>query len=115
LKSHGSPCHTQPQSCSKWYATSGLLPKATAIWCRVRIDYGRRVAGFRGGLREARRRAEVIRPLVESASPSSCLATAATLGLSERQTYVRIPTKPAMHSKMKPATCTDLKPAGVPI
>ena len=28
---------------------------------------------------------------------------------------VRIPTKPAMHSKMKPATCTDLKPAGVPI
>ena len=28
---------------------------------------------------------------------------------------VRIPTKPAMHSKTKPATCSDLKPAGVPI
>jgi len=28
---------------------------------------------------------------------------------------VRIPTKPAMHSKMKPAICSDLKPAGVPI
>ena len=29
--------------------------------------------------------------------------------------YVRIPTKPAMHSNLKPATCSDLKPAGVPI
>jgi hypothetical protein len=28
---------------------------------------------------------------------------------------VRIPTKPAMHSNVKPATCSDLKPAGVPI
>jgi hypothetical protein len=28
---------------------------------------------------------------------------------------LRIPTKPAMHSKMKPATCSDPKPAGVPI
>ena len=28
---------------------------------------------------------------------------------------VRIPTKPAMHSKMTPATDSDLKPAGVPI
>jgi putative transposase len=39
--------------------------------------------------REARRRAEVIRPLVESAHRSRHLvqAAAATLGLSERQTY----------------------------
>jgi hypothetical protein len=29
--------------------------------------------------------------------------------------YVRIPTKPAMHSNMKPATNSDPKPAGVPI
>ena len=29
--------------------------------------------------------------------------------------YVRIPTKPAMHSNLKPATYTDLKPATVPI
>ena len=38
---------------------------------------------------EARRRAEVIRPLVESAHRSRHLveAAAATLGLSERQTY----------------------------
>ena len=28
---------------------------------------------------------------------------------------VRIPTKPAMHSNRKPATYSDLKPAGVPI
>ena len=28
---------------------------------------------------------------------------------------VRIPTKPAMHSNLKPATCSDPKPAGVPI
>ena len=39
--------------------------------------------------REARRRAEVIRPLVESAHRSRHLvqAAAATLGLSERHTY----------------------------
>ena len=29
--------------------------------------------------------------------------------------YVRIPTKPAMHSNRNPATCSDLKPARVPI
>jgi hypothetical protein len=29
--------------------------------------------------------------------------------------YLRIPTKPAMHSNLKPATCSDPKPAGVPI
>jgi hypothetical protein len=29
--------------------------------------------------------------------------------------FVRIPTKPAMHSNLKPATCSDPKPAGVPI
>jgi hypothetical protein len=28
---------------------------------------------------------------------------------------LQIPTKPAMHSNMKPATCSDPKPAGVPI
>jgi hypothetical protein len=28
---------------------------------------------------------------------------------------VRIPTKPAMHSERKPATDSDLKPAGIPI
>jgi len=28
---------------------------------------------------------------------------------------VRIPTKPAMHSNLKPATCSDAKPAGIPI
>jgi hypothetical protein len=28
---------------------------------------------------------------------------------------VRIPMKPAMHSNVKPATCSDPKPAGVPI
>ncbi|MEF2554190.1 hypothetical protein VQ042_23140 [Aurantimonas sp. A2-1-M11] len=35
------------------------------------------------------------------------------LGFSEA--YLRIPTKPAMHSKMKPATCSDFIPAAVPI
>jgi len=29
--------------------------------------------------------------------------------------YLRIPTKPAMHSNTKPATYSDLKPASVPI
>jgi hypothetical protein len=28
---------------------------------------------------------------------------------------LRIPMKPATHSKRKPATCSDLKPAGIPI
>jgi hypothetical protein len=28
---------------------------------------------------------------------------------------MRIPTKPAMHSERKPATDSDLKPAGIPI
>jgi hypothetical protein len=28
---------------------------------------------------------------------------------------LRIPMKPAMHSNLKPATCSDPKPAGVPI
>ena len=28
---------------------------------------------------------------------------------------LRIPTKPAMHSERKPATDSDLKPAGIPI
>jgi len=28
---------------------------------------------------------------------------------------MRIPTKPAMHSNLKPATYSDAKPAGVPI
>jgi len=30
-------------------------------------------------------------------------------------TELRIPTKPAMHSNVKPATCSDPKAAGVPI
>ena len=29
--------------------------------------------------------------------------------------FVRIPTKPAGHSNLKPATCSDTKPARVPI
>jgi hypothetical protein len=29
--------------------------------------------------------------------------------------WLRIPTKPAMHSNRNPATCSDLKPARVPI
>jgi hypothetical protein len=32
-----------------------------------------------------------------------------------RVDLVRIPMKPATHSKRKPATCSDLKPAGIPI
>ena len=35
--------------------------------------------------------------------------------LPAKQVGLRIPTKPAMHSNMKPATCSDPKPAGVPI
>jgi len=31
------------------------------------------------------------------------------------RSLLRIPTKPAMHSKMKPATYSNPKPAGVPI
>jgi hypothetical protein len=30
-------------------------------------------------------------------------------------TFVRIPTKPAMHSNIKPATYSDPKPATIPI
>jgi hypothetical protein len=32
-----------------------------------------------------------------------------------RAFWMRIPTKPAMHSNPKPATCSDPKPAWVPI
>ncbi|CAN2536224.1 hypothetical+protein [Methylocapsa aurea] len=34
---------------------------------------------------------------------------------SDMDPRVRIPTKPAMHSNMNPATCSDPKPASVPI
>jgi transposase-like protein len=35
--------------------------------------------------------------------------------LTQWRRQVRIPTKPAMHSNMNPATCSDPKPASVPI
>ena len=38
-----------------------------------------------------------------------------SVSISAHEIYVRIPTKPAMHSNLKPATYTDLKPATVPI
>ena len=37
------------------------------------------------------------------------------LVLDPKQSQLRIPMKPAMHSNLKPATCSDPKPAGVPI
>jgi hypothetical protein len=36
------------------------------------------------------------------------------LSVEDKYRWVRIPTKPAMHSNLKPATRSDLKPAGVP-
>jgi hypothetical protein len=33
----------------------------------------------------------------------------------KKSNSLRIPMKPATHSKRKPATCSDLKPAGIPI
>jgi hypothetical protein len=36
-------------------------------------------------------------------------------GYSAKALILRIPTKPAMHSNLKPATCSDAKPAGIPI
>ena len=38
-----------------------------------------------------------------------------TVGHSGTLCWLRIPTKPAMHSNLKPATYSDPKPAGVPI
>jgi hypothetical protein len=35
-------------------------------------------------------------------------------GSSQRERRMRIPTKPAMHFNMKPATDSDPKPAGIP-
>jgi hypothetical protein len=35
--------------------------------------------------------------------------------LQPADAFLRIPIYPAMHSDMKPATCTDFKPASVPI
>jgi hypothetical protein len=59
---------------------------------------------------------------VKSATPDdldSFLATwpevDAETGLSLRGDELRIPMKPARHSKRKPATDSDLKPAGIPI
>ena len=37
------------------------------------------------------------------------------LQLASESLGVRIPTKPAMDSNRKPGTCSDLKPASVPI
>jgi hypothetical protein len=37
------------------------------------------------------------------------------VGFRESVKTVEIPTKSAMHSKTKPATYSELKPAGVPI
>ena len=37
------------------------------------------------------------------------------VGTDRAVRYLRLPTKPAMHSNMKPATYSDPKPAGVPI
>jgi putative transposase len=34
---------------------------------------------------------------------------------NSRNGYLRFPTKPARHSNRKPATDSDLKPAGIPI
>jgi hypothetical protein len=52
-------------------------------------------------------------------SPASILATilrASTSAVLGRYCLkMRIPTKPAMHSNLKPATCSDAKPAGIPI
>jgi len=77
LKYRDSSCHTRLQSCSKWDATSGVLPKATAIWRTARFDHGRCVTGPEAAKRETRRRAEVIRPLTESAHRSRHLPQAA--------------------------------------
>jgi hypothetical protein len=38
-----------------------------------------------------------------------------TLDLASFREGLRIPTKPAMYSNLMPATCSDPKPAGVPI
>ena len=43
------------------------------------------------------------------------LARAMNAALCRKRPSLRIPTKPAMHSNRNPATCSDLKPARVPI
>jgi hypothetical protein len=42
-------------------------------------------------------------------------AGSAEIGDFANTVELRIPMKPAMHSNRKPATCSDLKPASVPI
>jgi hypothetical protein len=49
--------------------------------------------------------------IAETATLSTCL----TVAISAACAALRIPMKPATHSKRKPATCSDLKPAGIPI
>jgi transposase len=59
-------------------------------------------------------RIRVVKRVQEGESPE---VLAKVLGLDRTTVYgwLRIPTKPAMHSNLKPATYTDLKPATVPI
>jgi len=58
--------------------------------------------------------AERRRDALTSCYPSNPLARNLVI-LAKVEFVVRIPTKPAMHSNLKPATYTDLKAATVPI
>ena len=71
------------------------------------IRYAHKLAGHAIPTEDERVKATVrgIRRSLGTASRKKAPATA----------EVRIPTKPAMHSNLKPATCSDPKPAAVPI
>jgi hypothetical protein len=68
------------------------LPKSRSDW---RVAANRATLPFVGGMFE--------------------LIWRVVIGLFRSRASVRIPTKPAMHSNLKLATYSDLKPAGVPI
>ncbi len=58
---------------------------------------------------------EISSPWSEEQADNATLVRTSEESAHELDSSLRIPTKPAMHSNRKPATDSDLKPAGIPI
>jgi len=83
---------------------------------------GKWLAAFTLGLNTLKRAKGLAIGVVGSSDPATTVAAdarssaqRALIAMTSDAAVLRIPTKPAMHSNVKPATCSDPKPAGVPI
>ena len=52
--------------------------------------------------------------LIRSAQGNRASLSTASAHISIEKNLLRVPAQAAVHSDVKPATCSDLKPAGVP-